>query len=187
MKRTKEKLLTAIAYHDLINLGRMIFTHLMDKESWSIIPKPKEKNYLSLATALMTKMSSFADSKQGCTAGRNKWIKRSYQALHFKNLDNKATKQVRWSTVIWCENDCHNQPMWYGHKIKMYRVEYSKTWNNNNTTKDNKSNKNNPSSEFKIIICAMKSSEDSLTTIIVPSLACLIRSSTALIQNHCLR
>ena len=74
------------------------------------------KNYLALATALMTKMSTFTNNKQNGSSGKGKENDQTYQAWRYENPENKATKEVRGSTMKWCTNDCHDQPMWCAHK-----------------------------------------------------------------------
>ena len=156
------------SYSDLLSLGRITFNNLADEEDCKneFVLKPEnkeeEKNYLALATALMTKMSSMSNGSSGGNSGGSSGIderkgSRTYQAWRYENPDNAATKEVRGSIMKWCKNDCHDKPMWCGRKNCLGRADYSAAWKKRNA---GKSNSEKPSSEFKIALAAMTSPED---------------------------
>ena len=166
------KLGKTYSYIDLMDLGRLSYNNLEDIEEEPKIQKPsasnkeEEKNYLALATAMMTKMTSMTNKGSGGEAGSEmKQGNRTYQNWRFDNPDNARTKEVRGSIMKWCENDCHSRPMWCGRKVCLNRADYSAEWKKKNSAKrDGDENKGKrgelTSSEFKIALAAMTSVDD---------------------------
>ena len=156
-------------YRDLMDLGRLTFNNLVDEGSWSTKPpkaKDAEKNYLALATQLMTQMAAMkSDTKDSSSftpkGSANTDGPRTYLPWRFENPDNKATKDIRGSTMKWCKNDCHDQPMWCGRRNCMNRSDYSKEWQKKNGKKElNADNGGASNDEFKIALAAICSPED---------------------------
>ena len=114
------KLSTKYTYCDLMDLGHVTFNNLINPSEIC-----SEKNYLALATALMTKMSTISEKKQDRSNSNGKGSERTYQEWRFQNTDNKETKEVRDSTMKWCTNNCHPKPMWCGRKKCLNIVDYS--------------------------------------------------------------
>jgi len=71
-KWTHGKLGTSYYYHDLMDLGRLTYNNLLDENTWSVKPQAKprndEKNYLALATQLMSQMKAIQDGNNGIKA-----------------------------------------------------------------------------------------------------------------------
>ena len=101
------KLLLSYSYLDLMELGRVTYNNLIDEGSWRFISKPKakgeEKNYLALATALMTKMTSLSKDK-GNLSKDKKSGERVYKTWRYENPDNEYMKEVRGGIMKWCKN-----------------------------------------------------------------------------------
>ena len=167
-KWTQGKLGTSYTYRELMDLGRLTYNNLLDEGSWNSkasAKKSDEKNYLALATELMTKMKSYADRDGGPNGGvRNErqgdGERPTYLPWRFENKDNKPTKVVRGSTMNWCKNDCHEKPMWCGRKNCLNRADYSAAWQKKKDSKDSNSGNDTSSSEFRIALAAMTSPED---------------------------
>ena len=166
------KLTSNYDYSNLMDLGRVTFNNLSDEDYVKVKTNPKpdkvegEKNFLALATALMTKMSTMNGNSQGSSNNQSKGDKgeRSYQPWRYENPENKSTKIVRGSTMNWCKNDCHDKPMWCGRKNCLNRSDYSAEWKkrneNKNKVKDNDDSSTGSSNEFKIALAAMTSADD---------------------------
>ena len=162
------KLVADYDYSNLMDLGRVTFNNITDEDYVKVKTNPKseskqegEKNFLALATALMTKMSTMNGNGQGSSNEKNKNNNkgdRTYQPWRFENPENNTTKIVRGSTMNWCTNDCHEKPMWCGRRNCMNRADYSAAWKKKSTSKN--AEKKDESSEFKIALAAMTSPED---------------------------
>ena len=163
------KVIAEYSYRNLMDLGRVTYNNLVDESSSKFksgpTPEKAEKqNFLALATALMTKISSMnTDNQEQSNTDRSKGNnrgERTYLPWRYENPDNKATKLVRGSTMKWCKNDCHERPMWCGRKNCMNRSEYSAAWKKKNESKESENTYEGSSSEFKIALAAMTSPED---------------------------
>ena len=167
-KWTQGKLGTSYTYRDLMDLGRLTYNNLLDEGSWNSngsAKKSDEKNYLALATEIMTKLKSYSDRDSGSNGGA-KYVKQgegekpTYPPWRYENKDNKPTKVVRGSTMNWCENDCHEKPMWCGRPNCLSRSDYTAAWQKKKNAKDSDSGTANSSSEFRIALAAITSPED---------------------------
>ena len=72
------------------------------------------------------------------------------------------TKEVKRTTMRWCSNDCHPQPMWRGRKNCLNKAGFAKRVQDSQD-KEGKTENNSSyklSSEFKIDLAAMCSEED---------------------------
>jgi len=102
-----------------MDLGRLTYNNLMDEYTWNGKTQAKqnndEKNYLALATQMMIQVNSVSKNRNpGGQRGRGKQQNddRTYLPWRFKNSENKATKEVRGSTMNWCTIDCYEKLMW---------------------------------------------------------------------------
>ena len=108
----------------------------------------------------MTKKSTFDNNKQNGSSGKGKGNDQTYQAWRYENPENKATKEVRSSTIKWCKNDWHDQPMWYGRKNCLNRADYPAVQKKKNAENESKPDDHNDNSKFKISLADMTSPED---------------------------
>ena len=150
-----------------MGLGRLICNNLTDEntlnEKAQAKPKNNEKNYLALATQLMTQMKLMSQNRN--TRGQEDGARqqsgdRTYLPWRFENLENKTTKEVRGSTMQWCSNDCHEKPMWCGRKKYLNRADYSKERQKKMEGKSASGDGTKSSSEFKIALAAITSTEN---------------------------
>ena len=88
--------------------------------------------------------------------------KRSYLPWRFENPEGLKTKEVKGTTMKWCSNDCHPQPVWCGRKNYLNRAEFANRMQESQKKEEKTENRSNykPSSEFKIALAAMCSQED---------------------------
>ena len=149
-----------------MDLGRLTYNNLLDENTWSAKPQPKprndEKNYLALATQLMSQMKAMQSGKNGTqgNVGKQQSGDRTYLPWRYENPNNKATKDFRGSIMNWCSNDCHDQPMWCGRKNCLNRADYSKEWQKKKEGKSTSEDGAKSSAEFKIALAAITSTED---------------------------
>ena len=166
------------SYLDLMELGRLTYNNLIEDESWikKEATQEKEKNYLALATQLMTQFAAgkYKPGEGNNNNGNNDRDKgndqgpRTYHKWRYENPDNAATKEVRGSTMKWCSNDCHDKPMWCGRKNCINRADYATAMQKKRDNKDSgsggtsssNSSNSNVSKEFKIALAAYTSAED---------------------------
>ena len=131
-KWTQGKLGTLYTYRELMDLGRLTYSNLLDKGSWNLKASAKkndEKNYLVLATEIITQMKSYATREGGLNGGlRNEkqgdGDKPTYLHCCFENKGNKSTKVVRGSTMNCCKNDCNEKPICYRRTNCLNRSDY---------------------------------------------------------------
>ena len=123
-------------------MSRLAYNNLLNENTWSEKPQTRprndEKNYLALATQLMSQMKAMKDGNNGnqgngCNGTQGNGAKqqsgdRTYLPWRYENPSNKATKEVRGSTMNWRSNDCHDKPMWCGRRYCLNRSDYSKEW-----------------------------------------------------------
>ena len=114
------------SFRDLLELGRLTFNNLVQDGSWegnkiststTATTKPvhksqEENKFLALLGEILNKNNTGGEFK-----GNQQLNSRQYQQWRFENPENKSTKVARGSTMRWCKNDCHSQPMWCGRKI----------------------------------------------------------------------
>ena len=161
------------SYLDLMELARLTYNNLVDDESWikKEAKKEHEKNYLTLATELIAKyearQNDGGDNGNGNrNNNRDNQGPRTFQKWRYDNPDNAATKQVRGTTMKWCTNDCHDNPMWCGRKTCVNRAEYASNMqkkrdeHGSTSASSSSNNKSSISKDFKIALAALTSAED---------------------------
>ena len=118
-----------------MELGRLTYNNLVDEESWSCKTSQSqnaEKNYLALATELISKFNRDRGDGGGPPGGQKSGNQnegpRTYLPWRFENKDNQPTKDFRGVTMNWCKNDCHARPMWCGRKNCLNRSDFAKEW-----------------------------------------------------------
>ena len=125
-KWTQGKLPPTYDYRDLLELGRVTFNNItQDENGWmtgnsaaerkrTTETKPEERNFLALATDLINAIQK--KNEPGNNSGKRTGgeAKRSYIPWRFENPEGLKTKVVKGTTMTWCSNDCHPQPMWCG-------------------------------------------------------------------------
>ena len=168
MQWTQGKLGAAYTYLDLMELGRLMYNNLVDEEYWSskmLKSKEEEKNYLTLATEMITKFNRNRGDSGGSSGGQKSRNQnegsRTYLPWRFENKYNQSKKDHNEIPMIWCDNDCHAKPMWCGRKNCLNRSDFAKEWEKKKKAKGTRANNNsNVSSEFKISLVAITSPED---------------------------
>ena len=165
------------SYLDLLELGRLTYNNLVEDESWvqKAAKSDNEKNYLTLATELMSKFAYGDQSNKDSNPNRDRISNRdnkgprTYHKWRYENPDKATTREVRGTTMKWCGNDCHDQPMWCGRKNCVNKSDYASAMQKKRDDKDtssggNSSSNGNPKSayskDFKIALAALTSAED---------------------------
>lgn len=161
------------SFLDLMELGRLTYNNLIEDESWikKEAKQEKEKNYLALATQLMSRMASsnYDDGKandKDKNNNRDDQGPRTYHKWRYENPDNAATREVRGTTMKWCTNDCHDKAMWCGRRTCTNRADYAAAMQKkrdkgaSNSTTSTTARKSSYSKDFKIAVAALTSAED---------------------------
>ena len=165
-------------YLDLIELDRLTYNNLIEDESWikKEAKQEQEKNYLALATQLMSKFASGNyGTGAGGSVGRDRNNNRdnhekgphTFLLWRYENPDNAATKEMRGTIMKWCSNDCYDKPMWCGHRVCTSKADYAEAMQKKRDQKgtsngDGTSSDKNPnfSKYFIISLAALTSAED---------------------------
>ena len=153
------------SYLELMELGRLSFNNLVDDGAWSKTKKKveseKEQHFLALATEILQQ----AQSAQGHTSTNKdrQGRERTYQKWRYENPNNEKTKVVDGTTMTWCSNDCHKQPMWCGRSNCIPKAEYANLMKTKRDKGEDKKQKKAPldvNNEFKIALAALTTAED---------------------------
>ena len=176
------KLAADYTHKDLLNVGRLSYNNLVDDEK---IPKKslaESPHFLALATQLFEKMTNSRQgptgssaSKQGAsgrtTNGDDKGNDktrgpRTFLPWRFDNPNNLKTMVVKGTTMRWCDNDCHEKPMWCGRTNCLTRAEYGARMSKQREGKSGddvnfgKQSGGKFSEDFRIVLAAMIPSSD---------------------------
>ena len=172
-KWTQGRLQHDYSYIELMELGRLTYNNLVDDDSWSSnkkkAEKEQEKNFLALATEILEQArvnGNDSSSKSGGKDGSNRT--RTFQEWRFQNPDKAKTKVVEGTTMKWCHNDCHSQPMWCGRRNCMNKADFAQHMQNKRnkgTNGDHKDGGKNTKAvkvheEFKMALAALTTPED---------------------------
>ena len=162
------KLGTNYTFEDLLELGRVTYNNLVEDNSWKGTDKKieqkgssskDENKFLALFTNFLEK-----NGEKGAPSEDGKKQERQFLPWRFENPNNESTKLVRGTTMRWCTNDCHSQPMWCGRQKCLNKADYAKMMNEkrqNGQSKDSGDVKKPKYSEdFKIALAAMTSTDD---------------------------
>ena len=123
------------SHNDLLELGRITFDNLVESDGWvQAEDKKKEKedqkSFLALATEIITKLNRGGGGNSNSGDRDNKYTApgdRTYQKWRFENPDNEKSKEIKGTTMTWCNNDCHEKrPMWCGRKNCRNRADHAK-------------------------------------------------------------
>lgn len=166
------------SHNNLLELGRVTFNNLVKSDDWvqeedKTKEKEDQKSFLALATDIMTKLnkgvggnsnSGDRDSKHTAAGAPGD---RTYQKWRFENPDSEKSKEVKGTTMTWCNNDCHEKrPMWCGRKNCRNRADHAKFMadkrggSSGSGKTDNGAGKMKATDDFKIALAAMVSEED---------------------------
>ena len=143
----------------------MTYNNLVDDDSWQSnkkkAEKEKEKNFLALATEILEQARGKSNND---TSSRT----RTYQEWRYLNPEGAKTKVVEGTTMKWCKNDCHKQPMWCGRRNCMNKEEFAHHMRNKREKGPKKERQEGDKSkggikvndEFKMALAALTSPED---------------------------
>ena len=162
------------SHNDLLELGRITFNNLVESDGWvqsedKKKEKEDQKSFLALATEIITKLnrggggnsnSGDRDSKHTAAGAPGD---RTYQKWRFENPDSEKSKEVKGTTMTWCNNDCHEKrPMWCRRKNCRNRADNTKFVADKNSggASSGSDSKMIATDDFKIALAAMFSEED---------------------------
>ena len=172
---TQGRLQSNYSYLELMELGRLTYNNLVDDDSWSTtkkkVEREKEKNFLALATEILEQTRTNGNGRGRTPNPDNNDESnrtRNYQEWRFSNPDGAKTKVVEGTTMKWCTNDCHKQPMWCGRRNCMGRSDFAKHMQNKRGKGSKKEGPDGNKSErcfrandeFKMSLAALTTPED---------------------------
>ena len=163
----QNKLPDNYSHQDLMELGRVTYNNLINKDydlSKNVgkdQPKAEEqRNFLALATENLKKFVN-GSRKKGNNNGNNNQRTQDndekffFQPWRYENSNNEKKKEVRGTTMLWCENDCHEKSMWCGRRNYLNKAVFAKNMDKKRSEQNNSGNNDSKmptSADFKIAL-----------------------------------
>ena len=178
------KLGASYTYRELLELGRVTFNNLSDKEKEITSGEEKENKdgqaadekgeakFLALATSILQTMKDGGFKSNGGKGSSGGSADSNYKDQNgkplkmwrFENPENAQTKELNGRTMRWCTNDCHPKPMWCGRKNCLNKADFARKMEEREKggteKKDSAPGGAQYSKDFKIALAAMMSAED---------------------------